>query len=358
MFDVNIFSSITDIDETVWQQLNGDRPFSSPRWFGFLEKAFAGDRPIYMILYQENVPVAGAVFWVKGDEPLPMSATPLRRLTTAALHRWPLLLSYDPLVGSQSNLMLPAEPTLHRAALESITGLALAQLHHHKGSFILYSYLEEAQSRWPGWPADFVALDFDEPEMILPVAWSCFEEYVAWLRQSHKSAYKDYRRHTNRAAESGIEVTVHERVTTGVDEATAVDEALTLVRATEQQHGSMPHPNVRLVMEQMQLVEGRWLAARQDGRLVGSGLLLSDNGSWAMKFLGLDYEVRYAYFQLIYAAIREVIEAGGKQLSGGTGAYELKERLGFQRQDNTYIGFMSRSRPLSWLGRRLSDQGV
>lgn len=363
MFDVDIFSSITDIDEAVWQQLNGDRPFSSIRWFRFLESAFAGDHSIYMILSQKGVPMARTVLWAKGNEPLPMPATPLRRLTAAATNRWPLLLGYDPLVGGQPTLLLPAEPALRQSALETISCQALAQLHHHKGSFLLYSYLEEAQSRWPGWPADFVALDFEEPETILPITWCCFEEYLAWLRRTHKSAYKDYRRHVNRAAKSGIEVTVHDRVTgvgtaTGVGNATGIDEALALVRATEQRHGSMPHPNARPVMEHMSQVGGRWLAARQNGRLVGCGLLLGDNGSWAMKFLGLDYEVRYAYFQLIYTAIQEVIAAGGNYLSGGTGAYELKERLGFQRQSNSYIGFMSRSRPLRWLGRRLSDQAV
>jgi predicted N-acyltransferase len=351
MFDIDIFSSISELDQEVWQQLNCNRPFSSPRWFRFLEKAFPNDRPIYILLYKETVPVAQSVLWVKADEPLPMTSSPLRKLTAAALRRWPLLLGYDPLVGGQCSLLLPADPTLHPAALETISRLAQKQLNQQEGSFLLYSYLEETQSRWSGWPADFVTLDFDEPETVLPLEWSTFEEYLDWLRQSHKSAYKDYRRHINRAAAAGIEVTVHNQVT-------AVDEALALVRATEQHHGSMPHPNARLVLEHMPLVGGRWLAACQNGRLVGSGLLLNDNGSWAMKFLGLDYNVRYVYFQLIYTAIQEVINAGGDRLVGGTGAYELKERLGFQPQNNTYIGFMSRSRLLRWLGRHLSGQSV
>ncbi|MFZ0543878.1 MAG: hypothetical protein WAM60_00475 [Candidatus Promineifilaceae bacterium] len=351
MFDVEIVSSIADIDEGVWRCLNGDRPFSSPRWFRFLERAFAGDQPIYMILSQSAVPVAQAVFWVKGDEPLPLASTSLRQLTAAAIHRWPLLLAYDPLVSGQSSLLLPAETALRPAALETISQHALTQLEIHKGSFLLYSYLDETQSHWAGWPPDFVTLDFDDPEMVLPIEWASFEAYLAWLRQSRKSAYKDYRRHINRAADSGIEVTVHDRVT-------AVDEALALVRTTERHHDTMPHPNARLVMEQMAMVEGRWLAARQNGRLVGCGLLLGDNGGWTMKFLGLDYDVRYAYFSLIYAAIQEVIEADGKRLFGGTGAYMLKERLGFQRQKNTCVGFVSRSRPLRWLGRHLAGQAV
>ncbi len=108
----------------------------------------------------------------------------------------------------------------------------------------------------------------------------------------------------------------------------------------------------------MPQVNGRWLTATQNDRLIGCGLLLGDNGGWAMKFLGLDYTVRYTYFQLVYSALREVINHGGRHLTGGTGAYQLKERLGFQPQPNTYVGFTSRSRLLGWLGRRLAHQSL
>ena len=351
MFEIDIFSSIADIDQEVWRQLNYNRPFSSPRWYQFLESACANDQPIYIILYKSAVPVALAVYWVKADEPLPLAASPVRHLAVAALRRWPLLLCHDPLVGGQSCLLLPNDSTLRPAALETISRLALDQLRQHNCSFALYPYIEKAQSEWSGWPSEFIALDFGDPQTILPLKWASFEEYLTWMRQSRKSAYKDYRRHNNQAVNNGIEVTIHDRVT-------AVDEALTLVHATHERHGSMPHPNIRAAMEQMPLVEGRWLAARQNGRLVGSGLLLGDRGGWVMLFLGLDYGVRYAYFQLIYTALREAIDTGGEYLIGGASTYQLKERLGFQRQNNSYIGFMSRSRLLSWFGRRLTGQAV
>jgi hypothetical protein len=351
MFDVKTYRSITDIDPGDWRQLNGGRPFSSRRWYQYLEKSFAADQPIYIILYQAAVPVALAGYWVKADEPLPMPPSPIRTLAAAALRRRPLMQCQDPLVGGQTCLLLPDDPALHTAALQTISHHAHDQLQQHNGSFLLYTYLEKAQCRRPGWPSQFTAMDSGTPQTILPLQWPTFDDYLTWMRRDSKSAYKDYRRHCNRAADLGIEVTVE-------NEVTAVDQALALVHATHHNHNSMPHPNARPAMENMTMVDGRWLAARQNGRLVGTGLLLGDNDGWVIVFLGLDYEVRYAYFQLVYAVLREAIESGGRYLVGGASNYKLKEKLGFHTQNNPYIGFISRSRVLGWLGHRLAGQAV
>jgi hypothetical protein len=43
---------------------------------------------------------------------------------------------------------------------------------------------------------------------------------------------------------------------------------------------------------------------------------------------------------------------------GGASTYNQKERLGFQKQCNPCVGFISRSRILGWIGRQLSDKAV
>jgi predicted N-acyltransferase len=351
MFDIQTHPTIANIPPAHWQQLNNTRPFSSRRWYQYLEQTFAADQPIYLILYKEETPTALAIYWVKADEPLPIPPSPIRTLAAAVIRRWPLITNHDPIVGGQSCLLLPDDPTLHTAALETINQHAQTHLKQHHGSFILHTYLEKAQCRWPGWPANFTVMDSEGPQTILHLNYPTFDDYLTWLRKNRKSTYKDYRRQSNRAADLGIEVTIE-------NEVTDIEQALTLIQATHDNHGSMPHPNARPAMEHLSIAGGRWLAARQNGRLVGTGLLLGDNGGWVMAFLGLDYNVRYAYFQLIYAAIREAIESGGTYLVGGASTYNLKERLGFQKQCNPYVGFISRSRILGWIGRQLSDKAV
>ena len=102
------------------------------------------------------------------------------------------------------------------------------------------------------------------------------------------------------------------------------------------------------------MVDAVWLKAELGERLVGCGLLLGDGGHWMMTLLGLDYAVRYAYFQLVYTAIRCAIERGARVLWGGTGAYELKGRLGFEVRPEHYAVFAASGRGLQVLGRWLA----
>jgi GNAT superfamily N-acetyltransferase len=93
------------------------------------------------------------------------------------------------------------------------------------------------------------------------------------------------------------------------------------------------------MLENAEAIGAAWLAAEINGQLVGCGLLLPDGGALTLALLGLDYTAQYAYFQLMYAAIRHAIQAGASVLRGGTGAYEFKQRLGFQTEPRSSIAF-------------------
>jgi predicted N-acyltransferase len=168
----------------------------------------------------------------------------------------------------------------------------------------------------------------------LPLSWSSFEEYV---KQLGKSARKDFHRHCNRAEDLGIEVKTHSRVS-------HLDDALALIQNVERRHGTPPNPRTRRALENVNLVDATWLTAKFDGRLVGCGILLGDGDTCALAFLGLDYAVQYVYFQMMYAAIRCAIEARLRELWGGSGAYEFKERLGFQPVNNNQLVFAANNR--------------
>jgi hypothetical protein len=123
-----------------------------------------------------------------------------------------------------------------------------------------------------------------------------------------------------------------------------MEAALTLIRNVERHHNSPPNPWVKPVLEHAHLVENLWLTAEINDQLIGCGLLLQDQGARCLTILGLNYDIQYVYFQLVYHALQGTIESGCKKLLGGGGAYKMKSRLGFEIQHNNHIMFSSNSR--------------
>lgn len=339
-FEVQLAHSVREIGPEAWDRLSGGRPFTSYRWYSYGEAVLADNTPIYIILHHQGEPAARATFWLRRREALPIASRLARRAVEAILHRWPLLLCSTPLADA-SGLILP-DPPLRDEALGVIAQVALDQARRHRVSFVGCAYLSEQEARQAGWPRAFTAVDLPEPTTRLSIVWADFESYLCQLPPA---ARKDYRRHRNRAADLGIEIKP------GAP-ATAIDEALTLIRNAERHHRSAFNPWARATLEHAALVDGVWLTAQAQGRLVGCGLLLRDGPAWLMTLLGRDYAVPYAYFQLMYAAIRCAIEGGAQVLWGGTGAYDLKRRLGFQLAENhDYAVFAGRGPLLQRLGR-------
>jgi predicted N-acyltransferase len=195
---------------------------------------------------------------------------------------------------------------------------------------LIFDYVQPSEIHLPG----FINMDMSEPGTALSVNWASFDEYV---QQLGKSARKDYNRHRNRANDLGIQINTHRNVN-------RLDEAITLILNVERHHQAPPNPRTRAALENAHLVDVTWITAEFDGRLVGCGALVGDGDTRALAYLGMDYDVQYAYFQLMYAAIRGAIESGVRVLWGGTAAYEFKERLGFERMKNTQIVFTASNR--------------
>lgn len=329
-FDFQITHSVQEIGQETWEHLSGAQPFTSYRWYRFGETVLEGEFPVYIVLSRGDEPVALATFWLKRQEHLPISSRPVQRLMEATLRRWPFFVCQTPL-SSTSGLFLPDSP-LQSAALETLAHGAYDQIRQHRGSFILCPYLRQRQASLAGWPASFVSIAMPNPGTRLVITWPDFDTY---LKHLSKSVRKDCRRHRNRAADLGIVVASHKAVAD-------VDEAMVLIRNVERHHGTQPNPWARGVLENASMVEATWLTAKIEERLVGCGLVLGDEDTRALTLLGLDYDVRYAYFQLVYGAIRCAIEDGARILRGGGGAYEMKHRLGFQLEDNNHVSFVGR----------------
>jgi predicted N-acyltransferase len=341
-FDIQVAHSLEEIDQETWDYLGEGRPFSSYRWYRFGETVLSGDTPIYIILSQGGQAVARGTFWLKRQEPVPIASKPVRRFIEMMLQRWPLSVCRSPLT-STSGLILP-EPPLRDMGLKTVAQVAQEEARRYQASLVVFDYLECHQTQWLGWPDTFTPVAIPDPGTRLVITWADFESYLKHLR---KSVRKDYQRHHNRAADLGIVIKRHPMVTN-------LDEAIPLIRDVEKHHNSAPNPLVRSILENAYMIDAAWLTAEIAERMVGCGLLLGDGGTWFLALLGLDYNVQYVYFQLVYAAIRYAVEAGVQVLQGGGGVYEMKQRLGFQLESNNYVTFAASNPVLRWLGQRLT----
>ncbi len=341
-FDIQVAHGLKEIDQKAWDLLNEGQPFANCRWYRFGEAVLSDDIPIYIILSQSGQTVARGTFWLKRREPVPIASKPVRRAIKMMLRRWPLSVCRSPLT-SNPGLVLP-EPPLRDAALKTIAQVAQEEARRYQASLIVFDYLERHQTQWFDWSDTFTPVTIPDPGTRLVIDWADFESYLKHLR---KSVRKDYHRHRNRAADLGIVIKRHPMVTN-------LDVAIPLIRNVEKRHNSAPNPLVRTILENSNMVDAVWLTAEIADRMVGCGLLLGDGGTWFLALLGLDYNVQYVYFQLVYAAIRCAIEEGVQVLRGGGGVYEMKQRLGFQLESNNYVAFAASNPVLRWLGQHLT----
>jgi hypothetical protein len=339
-FDVQIVHSVEEIGQEAWDHLAGDRPFASYRWYRFGERVLADNVPIYIVLSRQGEPLARGTFWLRWREQLPIPSNAVRWLIESILRRRPLLTCRSPLVET-AGLVLPKEPKLRDGALNTVARIALEQARQHKASFLMSDYLERHEVEYAGWPNTFMPFEVAGPGTRLCIEWDDFGSYLAHLRKSQR---RHYRQETRRAREMNLEITRHRKVA-------RVDEALALARNVERKHGSAPYPWMQRMFEHVHMVDGVWLTAKIGERLVGSELLLHDQGTWCAKGLGLDYGVSDVYFALGYANIRCAIEEGAVALRWGSGAYDAKKRLGFQLESNNHAILASMSHLLQVIGR-------
>lgn len=343
-FDIQVAKRITEIDKATWDRLSEGFPFTSYRWYRFGEAILADGSPLYIILSRDGAPVARATFWFEMQEEISFVPRFLQGAIKAVLRRWPIMICRSPLFPT-SGLVLPNPPLDNHAALHALLQAADKQAQQHHASFILFDHLEAQITQRTGWTDPYTQAEFAQPGTYLEITWPDFESY---LKQLSKSTRKDYRRHRNRAADLGIEIERHHSITT------PIDQALTLINNVEEQHGSSPSPWTRALLTHADMIDTIWLTAKIEGKLMGCGLLLGDGDALFLALLGLDYSVQYVYFQLVYESLRCAIEEGYRLIRGGREAYRIKERLGFQLENNNYVMFAGQTALLQRLGRWLA----
>lgn len=339
---VNTYKSIEKIAPEVWDQVASGRGFQSHQWYVFGERVMADCPPTYLIAWDGDTPVGGAALFKVKNEPLPLPKV-AREFMSSILKRRPLLVCRSPLADT-SALLLPGEPKRDEV-LTALAGAAQEEFKKQRCSFLVFDYLLTEQLKYTSWPPGYESITVSEPGTYMPMAWDSFEAY---LESGNKKDRQHYKRTLKETSDNGIELSRHKKVSD-------VETALRLIENVSIWHGSMPNPWTRGLLENFEITDGTWLELRKEGQLVGCGAVLRDNNFQLTSSLGLEDDVPGGYFLLLYAALQEAFEYKVRLLRFGSGAYDVKRRLGFHLEDTNHA-MITMAGTLSRAAKRLATK--
>lgn len=336
---VKTASSIHEMDAQLWNQLSAGKPFQSYEWYVYGEQVMSDCQPVYLLAYDGDTLVARASLWLMRNEPVPKMLGRWRKVAAAIFRRWPLLICRSPL--SYSTGLVFGDDSRRQDVLSEFAKTALHVAKKQRASFVIFDYLNKANIH--DWPTYFSAMADIDPGTIMENRWMSMDNY---LDSGNKKDRQHYKRVVREAGRLGI--TIH-RHSSGEN----IHESLPLIRNVEQDHGALPNPWVHKMLEHMQMVRSSFLTARIDNQLVGCGLIFEDNEAQMTSMLGLAKDVPYVYFMLVYESLKLAFERKVRLLRWGSGAYDVKQRLGFSLEDNGSLVFAALNpyvqKALHWL---------
>jgi predicted N-acyltransferase len=335
---IRSFQQISDIDQADWDKLGNGGPFQSHCWYRYGERVMDDCRPTYLLAYTDNLLVGRAALWEIHNEPLPKMPLPVKKVLLTAIQKWPLLICRSPL--SFTGGIVVANGINRREILSALAMCALKTASEQKSSFLIFDYLNTADVH--NLPAQFANITNMPPGSIMENRWENLDDYLA---AGNKKDRQHYKRTQREAEKMGIQIERHSTVE-------RIDESLELIRNVEVRHGALPNPWARRMLENIEMVNGVFVTATIDKRLVGCGLLLEDNLSQMTSLLGLADDIPYTYFMLVYESLKIAFEHRVRSLRWGSGAYDIKQRLGFSAEDNGSLGFSASNSTLQNLIRR------
>jgi len=324
-FSVKTAFSIHEIDAGPWNQLSDRKPFQSHQWYVFGEQVMSDCLPVYLLAYTDDMLIARASLWLIRNEPVPKMLGPLRTVMVALLKHWPLLICRSPI--SYTTGLAFADETRRAEILSEFAKAALIAAKQLGASFVIFDYLSKANTH--NWPRHFSVISTLDPGMNMENQWASMDEYMASGRKKDRQHYK---RVLREAEKLGIKIDRYLL-------AENIDDTLPLIRNVERGHGALPNPWARQMLEHMEMVNGSFLTATIDKQLVGCGLVLEDNDSQMTSMLGLAQDTPYVYLMLLYESLKMAFEHKVRLLRWGSGAYDVKQRLGFSFEDNGSLAF-------------------
>ncbi len=334
--NVKAYKSIKEIDPEVWDEIVAGRGFQSHKWYTFGERAMADCPATYLLAWDGDKAIASAALFRIRNEPLPLPKV-ARQFMASVLKRRPLLVCRSPLADT-SAMLLPGEP-LRDDALVALAKAAQEEFKKQRCSFLVFDYLLTEQLKYPSWPSGFEPITVSEPGTYMPIEWESFEAY---LDAGNKKDRQHYKKTLREAENNGIVLTRHTSVSD-------VKTALTLIENVSIWHGSAPNPWARGLLENFSMIDGTWLEIHREDKLVGCGAVVRDNRFQLSTALGLEDDVPGGYFLLLYAALEEAFKHNARLVRFGSGAYDVKRRLGLHLENTNHAmismaGFTTRAK--------------
>jgi hypothetical protein len=318
-------NNIEEIGEVAWNALSAGRMFQSYNWYRFGEKVMANAKPTYVTLSENGHAMARASFWRVDNEPITAGFAP--GLMEAFFRRWPLLICRSPL-SYMTGLIIP--DSARTDLLDKLIRIGRHLRHRERCSLLLLDGLAAATAHAIPWS---LAYSFEMPGTLMEIrGLDNLDQYLA--SRSYR-VRKDLRRHLRKIEECNLLVTRHQTVPDPPD----LDKAVELYHTLEARKGAAntgSNPWVRAMLQNLEGANGTWLAARLEGRLVGWAATFEDCGVQFGTAIGLD-NVAYAYFALLFEALRLGLERRLHSLYWGPGSYSFKKRLGFRTIDNDSV---------------------
>jgi len=339
---VQVHKSIQEIDPKIWDQIAATRGFQSHRWYTFGERVMHDCPPTYLVAWDGDKPVASAAFFKIKNEPLPLPKV-ARQFMSSILKRRPLLVCRSPLADT-SAMLLPGEP-MRDNALSALALSAQNEFKEQRCSFLVFDFLLTEQLKYKSWPDGFERITVSEPGTYMPIIWDSFEEY---LEAGNKKDRQHYKRSLKEAEENDLVLSKHKTVSD-------VDAAMKLINDVSIWHGSAPNPWTRKMLENFSMIDGTWLEIHKGEELVGCGAVLRDNKFQIATSLGLADDVPGGYFLLLYSALQEAFEHKVRLVRFGSGAYDVKRRMGFHLEDTNHA-MISMASMMSRAMKRLSSE--
>jgi predicted N-acyltransferase len=337
-YEIATSNRIADIQADTWDSCIGPRPFADSRWFRFLEAALPDARPWYLVVYQDDLPVAAATCWARRHTYIPFIESPtLKHLGQRFLQQWPLLSCETPLTEQEGFFFAESDPP--RALVQALT-TRLRDLAWSQGAaFLGFDYLAPSMAaQLEDAVPDLIRTELPQ-DTYLDLTWDTFADYVADLSYRKR---KNVRRELRLADKRGYSIEVWDEF--------AERRALLydLVVRVHRQHGEQRIPFGPEIYVQAKALQpkARVIAICHQGRPVACELLFRDQGALLPKLVGLDYDhTPFVYALLAYGEIRHAIESGARRIHMGSTNYDFKRRLGCQLIPKAY-GLLVRPR---WL---------
>lgn len=320
--EIHLTHSADETPPELWDYLSEGVPFASHRWQRFAEKAMTGCKPYILTAYRGGQPVARATFWKIPNEPLPVPYW-VRPLLSLYLKHRPLLICRTAIANLNGFICLstPLEVACRQSIAQKAQEIALRE----KCAAVVFDFVPDTQVR--DWPQGYFSIKMDKPSMALQSCWNSMDEYLQAMSGQRRRHYK---RTMQNAEKLGLKASL-------LTHCENPQTLLPLMRAVEQRFKSAPNPWIEGILTNLELVDGVVVQITQNEKVVGCGICLDDQGAQIGTGLGLAPNLPYVYLMMIYTSLSVAFSRKMKVLHWGSGAYDLKQHLGFEAENTTHI---------------------